>query len=501
MPLLFALFGLSAIGEASALECGTPAFFEDIRRAVPQPAVTPPPTSGKAEREAHGGCAGSHTTDNFIVKWGQDAPPAEADLDLIVSALETAWQYQLNQMDHAHPYGSDTHLFNVYVGDSGDCAPSAMGMGGYYTVDPDGWPMIVLSQGVFDNPDYGRTTVAHEFYHAVQHAEQAYLNDPAAQWWWEATAMWVEGEVYPATTDYFVFLYGYAFEPHRQLNSYTYPSQGLLEEYHQYGAAIWPRYLTEFVTESDTIRDSWAAAGPNDDPMEVLTDLMGEDLAPHFADFAAHNATWDYFHGDEIAAWLDYISDAYGYGAQDRRLVETLDYSGTGGEWAEPPAVSLPHRYGYNVIRVRRPQEGAVTIRFRGDALGSEGSPSEWAVRVVRELSQRVEYETIELVDGEGEVTIDVLGTEQALYVVSSVVSPAWNDAETFDYQYQVSTGAAPPSSDDGDPAPPDTPLAIGGTDSDENAGCQCASSPTVAPRWAWAVLVPLLGWLRRDPR
>ena len=34
-----------------------------------------------------------------------------------------------------------------FIGDSGNGAPDGYGAGGYYTVDPEGWPMIVVSAG------------------------------------------------------------------------------------------------------------------------------------------------------------------------------------------------------------------------------------------------------------------------------------------------------------------------------------------------------------------
>ena len=214
--------------------------FDAFIESSPTPHPPRPPSDSKGIRDAMSGiCNGTEISENFILKWGLEAPPADDEIDLIMEALETSWDHQLDIMGHAAPYGTNEYLFNVYVGDSGGCAPSARGVGGYYTTDVEGWPIIVLSQGVFSNVDYGQTTVAHEFYHAVQHAEGAYSARGTVQWWWEATAMWVEGEVYPGTEDYYSFLHGYAFEPHLQLNAYTpLTGDGKLEEYHQYGAAI-----------------------------------------------------------------------------------------------------------------------------------------------------------------------------------------------------------------------------------------------------------------------
>ncbi len=457
-----ALVILASLGTSSADRCGTLDHFDVFTESQPLALPPRPPSALKGTRDAMAGvCVGQEISDNFVLKWGLDAPPADDEVFLIMESLEASWSHQLDIMGHTAPYGTDDYLFNVYVGDSGGCTPSAFGVGGYYTTDDDGWPIIVLSQGVFDNLDFGQTTVAHEFYHAVQHAEGAYTSGRSVQWWWEATAMWVEGQVYPGTEDYYSFLYGYAFEPHRQLNAYTgLTSAGLLEEYHQYGAAIWPRYLTEHVTSWTTIRDSWLLGSPDQDPMDFLADALaeeaGHDLEDVFGDFAAHNATWDYFHGDNIGPYLDYVADSTRHGDRDRRVAEVVSSSGTGSAWRSPPTETLPERFGYNILRMFSPPEGEITLRFNGDAAGSDGSAATWSVRAVIETDSRVSYLDLPVTAGEGEVTVDASGTEENIYMVITVSSPAWNEGETFDYAYQFeaaggatgsggsSTGAAP---------------------------------------------------------
>ena len=480
--LMVAATGLSwSTPVLAGLPCGTPALIDTFTQTTPKILPPRPPSPSKGIRDAQAGvCSGQETSENFVLKWGGDAVPATSEIDQIMDALETSWQHELNVMNHAHPYGTSDYLFNVYVGDSGGCTPSAFGMGGYYTTDSEGWPIIVLSQGVFDNPDFGQTTVAHEFYHAVQHAEGAYATGGDVQWWWEATAMWVEGEVYPATEDYYVFLYGYAFQPHHQLNAYQYPGTGALQEYHQYGAAIWPRYLTEYMTSWETIRDSWSEASAYDDPVDMVASMLDKPIEEVFADFAAHNATWDYLHGDNIAAYLDYISESQSYGSQDRRITDYVTSSGTGERWQDPPIDTLPQRYGYNTIRMNRPGKGTVTVRFEGDETGGSGSEASWQVRVVREMSSRAEYETVFLdEDGTGEADIEVKGTEDALYLVASVTSPAWNEGETFNYQYQIDAKDTDGGSGGDGPGPQDDdPLPSGGSYqpySKADSGCSAA--------------------------
>ena len=480
---------------AAETRCGTPAFFDDFIGVAPKVLPPPPPSPSKAIRDAQPGvCSDQEVSENFVLKWGPDAVPATDEIRQIIAALEASWQHELNIMNHSHPYGTNTYRFNVYVGDSGGCAPSAFGMGGYYTVDTDGWPFIVLSQGVFNNPDFGRTTVAHEFYHAVQHAEDAFTSGEDVQWWWEATAMWVEGQVYPGTEGYYVFLYGYAFEPQRQLNAYKYPQTFTLEEYHQYGAAIWPRYLTEFVTGWELIRDTWTLGGGHDDPIALVGAMLDVDIADVFADFAAHNATWDYLHGENIGAYLDYISETQSFGEQDRRMTGFVATSGTGAVWQEPPPSTLPQRFGYNTIRMNRPKEGTVVIRFQGDELGDDGSVASWRLRVVTERPSGPVYTEVALTDGRSEVEIEVEGTEHALYLVASVTSPAWNEGETFDYRYQMDAGVVSSGG-------PPVPLASAGAYQPYVKGSRggCSGLPYSGDRAAWFWMAVLVGLCARS--
>jgi len=480
---VFFVLGLTQSMDAKASRCGTGEFLAEIHAAVPQPGPPRPPSPSKSEREAHGTCSGIQISENFAVKWGPDAEPEANQVAKIVEALEKSWTHELTSMGHAHPWGSGSYLFNVYVGDTGGCAPSALGHAGYYYADPQGWPMIVLSQGVFDDPvDYGQTVVAHEFYHAVQHAEQAYTSSEDAWWWAEATAMWVESQVYPESYGYFSFLYGYAFVPHLQLNGYTYPSEGRLEEFHQYGASIWPVYLSEVAMDWTIVRDSWAMAGPDDDPVEIVAELLGEDIEEVFANFAAHNATWDYEDGPEMEELLDYTSETSWFGSDDHRIIET---TGSGEGWADPPIDTLPERFGYNVIRMARPKAGKLNVAFRGEDKGIDGSVATWRIRVVSEEWGSVDYHIVDVPDLTGEASIELEGTERAVYLVVTVTSPAWNEGETFDYQYQFDVTPGPGQEDEGG----GRELAKVG-DREQRKGCGC----TVGEKPSGVLLLFMVG-------
>ena len=95
----------------AALPCGTPLFFGVFLRADTTPIPPRPPGPTKGIRDAMAGeCNGQETSENFVLKWGNDAPPSDDEVAQIMEALETSWHHELNVMDHARPYLSLIHI-------------------------------------------------------------------------------------------------------------------------------------------------------------------------------------------------------------------------------------------------------------------------------------------------------------------------------------------------------------------------------------------------------
>jgi hypothetical protein len=467
--------------------CGTLPLLERTLSVAPPQLPARPPSVDKAVREVSGSCANSEASTNFVLKWGDDATVSSTAVDEMLQAFEFAWSQQVEAMGHPAPETADVFKFNVYVGDTGSCAPSVYGMGGYFTVDAEGYPFIVMSQGTMSDTTYGQSVAAHEFYHAVQHATGAYTGTDISSWYWEATATWAEREVYISDTVYAQFLFGYAFMPHKQLNAYEYPSVGAIEEYHQYGAFIFPRYLTEHVADRALIRDSWVLADWNDDPIAVLEGLLpDEDIEEVFGDFAAQNATWDYLDGYLYKSLLDYASDETDYGIHDARVVDTVGSQGTGSEWVEGPSSTLPERFGYNIIRLKSPESRKLVVRFEGDTAGSQGGAARYQVRLVREYGTNRAYEDVLLSGSEAVLEVGTVGTEVALYLVVSAFSDGWNEGETFGYRYQLDMGEVDqPGVDTSTGGSKPQALHIG---SEDKTGCSCAQGTSRGTLWLAAL-------------
>ncbi|MBN1334732.1 MAG: hypothetical protein JXB39_02095 [Deltaproteobacteria bacterium] len=430
----------------------------------PLPAWLPPAQgramAPKAIRDPYGS-PNAQETANFVAYWGAEGSMSGGDVTALLEAFETGWSHHIDTMGMPAPAGSDVYKFNVYIGDTGSGLPSSYGAGGYYTVDGEGYPMIVVAEASLEDMDWGVTTAVHEFFHAVQHATGAF-GTWAGQWFWEATAVWVEGEVYPEIPYYAAFLYGYAFLPHLPLSFFDYPDSGTLEESHQYGAFIFPRYLTEIVADWTIIRDAWLDGYGYSDPLNVLdADLAerGTDLVTVWGDFLAHNTVWDYQDQDIYTWYLDTYDDYFR--EEDHRIAHS--WYGAGSEtWFEVTEV-MPQRFGSNTLVLRAPRAGTLHVEFVGDERGSFDSRAHWVGRVVVDDSGDYTYHTVPIEGVAGELDVPVTGGEDAVYLVVGATCNQEEEEESFGFQARMWVPDTN-GDDTGDSASGDDPESEGST-------------------------------------
>ncbi|WP_435771795.1 MXAN_6640 family putative metalloprotease [Nocardioides sp. SYSU DS0651] len=137
--------------------------------------------------------------------------------------------------------------------------------------------------------DLLKVTAAHELFHAVQFAYDAYEDS----WFMEATATWAEDEIYDSVDDNRYYLrYGPLARPDQPLN--------LAAGGSEYGAWIFFRHLTERFSYSQAglpviVRKMWTnAIGAGDDgyslpAIEAALAERGTDLSTQLSSFAARN--------------------------------------------------------------------------------------------------------------------------------------------------------------------------------------------------------------------
>jgi hypothetical protein len=481
--------------------CHTPVLLEQILDS-PGPVLAdgpmPPPGKEKLERDPYD-LPNSEVSENFVIRWGSGGGVQQADVDNLIVAFEQVWLVEVEEMEHPVPLMSDTHKFNVIIGDSGSGAPSSFGAAGYYTVDGDGYPYIVIAPGSMADHSWADTVAAHELYHAVQHATGSYDYVGEAAWYWEATATWIESEVYPENPAYAVFLFGFAYLPHLPLNFFDYPDTGALQEYRQYGAFIFPRYVAEFHGGWPVVRNTWVAPiGGTRDPIEGLRaelELLGVDFDTIFQDFASRNATWDYEHG----SWYASALGAYAgyFGSQDESVADKVSSVGTGG-WVSVDEDLFPQRYGYNIIEMTRPPNGTLIIDFEGDADGSRGSEAAWQATVVRDMVDgSLSYTPLEVTDGAASLVIEDASGDDDVYLVLSASSWLLKEGEGFGYRYRFTTEGVEEEEEE-----EDTSWIPGGhlTGRPDAGACGCAQSGS-GLAWLWGAPLGALLLRRRRRR
>lgn len=189
----------------------------------------------------------------------------------------------------------ETPHFDVYLADL-----VSDGQGYYGYCAPDGQPEGHTGAAAYcvlenDYAEFGstpgpianlRVTAAHEYFHAVQFAYD--VNEDA--WLMEATATWVEDEVYDAINDNRFYLpYGQLGAPHAPLDRFS----GLSG----YGAWVFFRYLSERYPGEvgglpHVVRRIWQLAAGSRYSVAAVRKALAErntDMTTQFARFSAWN--------------------------------------------------------------------------------------------------------------------------------------------------------------------------------------------------------------------
>ncbi|NOY27848.1 MAG: hypothetical protein GXP62_18445, partial [Oligoflexia bacterium] len=416
-----------------------------------------PPGMKKVDREAISGVVGSRTSSNFVVKWGAAGDLDDDTVAALLDSLETAWSVEVDEMAHPAPVGTDQYLFNVYIEDTGlswisggtSYELSGSGSSGYYFTDPQGYPMVVLNPDATLEADLSAMVAAHEFYHAVQAGLGSYSYSGRGAWYWEASATWIASEVFPENPDYAMLLFGYALLPALPVDFFDYPDTGSLQEYHQYGAFIVPRFLTEKVADWTVVRDSWVSPDPDGDPIAGLDMALAAwdtSVATELVDMAAHNAIWDYRDG---AIYAQNVQDYAPYFPDSSAAIAILDGSdltgaGTTGwptAWAEIDPDRLPRAYGYNLVGLLAPPAGNVRLSIQTEAQGSAGSVADWSAELVVVGPDGPTYLPVGLADGAGRQTLSLTGAETQVWLAVAVTSAERDQNEVFTWSYLVDDG------------------------------------------------------------
>jgi hypothetical protein len=469
--------------------CATLALLHANHPALPH-ARLERAAAGLEVRDAYG-TPNELLSDHFAAHWGDLGGVDPSDVEPLLDAFELAWAVEIDQMGHPAPATTEAYRFNVYVGDTGDGAPDGLGAGGYYYVDPDGFPMVVIALQSLQDPEFADHAAFHEFYHAIQGSTARYSYDGLAAWYWEATAEWAAVRVDPDNAYNGPFAPGYLMLPELPVDFFDYPDSGALQEYHQYGAFLFPLDLADRLGD-DVVRDSWTVPGPLDDPLEVLRSEAadaGEDFDELWLDHLAHNAAFDYAAGDlyeaNTVAWESFYPT--------HRIADTVPRDGGSGHLGGDLA---PYRYGAGQVLLESPRAGTLEVRVTGDRKGSEGSPARWGARVTREHADgTVEILAVPFDGRDGALDVPDVGDEDRVWLSIGAWTEdplAWT-VERFeaDWSLAIVEPTTPPTatdtSGDGETAGP--------RGDDPPAGCGCDTNGIGI---GWLGALALLGRRRR---
>jgi hypothetical protein len=189
-----------------------------------------------------------------------DAPPSRAWVRRTMDVMKQTWAHEVGTMNYRRPLrdgqrGGDGRL-DVYLKDVG-----AQGLFGYCATERKATKWTASGYCVLDD-DFARSqfhappstsmkaTAAHEFFHEVQFAYD-FAEDA---WWMEATATWMEEQVFDGAND------NRRYIPFGQVGEPTTP----LDEFQPSGAAQygnWPffEYLSRHFGD-EIVRTAWQTA-------------------------------------------------------------------------------------------------------------------------------------------------------------------------------------------------------------------------------------------------
>ncbi len=273
-------------------------------------------------RPALSGPVSNYDTEYFRIHYtleGQDAVPStDADgnnqpdyVETAAEALQFAWRQQIDRLGWQPPLpdrgeGGDTR-FDVYLENQNLLSSSGDTFYGYVETYGGLVGDNPVTEIIETNAAYGylsldndyrpdklgeelppldslRTTAAHELQHAIQ---AAYDDWDPYEWLYEASAVWIEDQVYPEIGDAKSYLADYMHAPDLCPLSVGRDDQDV----RWYGGWILLRYISEHYGGPDTIRRLWEQMATLDG-LEALEATLAEQqtsLAEVLVDFAIAN--------------------------------------------------------------------------------------------------------------------------------------------------------------------------------------------------------------------
>jgi len=262
------------------------------------PHIDPPslaPLRGFIERPT--GLSGRLDTEHFRIHYapgGPDQPagwPSTRFLEELAAVCEPIHEQSHGLYGWPLPpgdgeAGGDGRV-DIYIRDLGwgvfgytihEEIPSARGKAGFIVLDNDFAGLTGL-----DPADAARVTLAHEYQHLIQFGFGYAVE---AEWFMEQCATMMEGRLCPDIHELHGYLPYHLQRPHRRLD--------LTDGSFEYGAWLWPEFLTRWRDDPGILPEIWAAWAQGGRTMLQAIDASlrraGESLDRAFLEWAVWNA-------------------------------------------------------------------------------------------------------------------------------------------------------------------------------------------------------------------
>lgn len=404
------------------------------------PAGPPPPDAGEpCNSPASLGVGDGDnelSSEHFTVMWDGNTIDEDTAQEFLDS-LEDGWRVEVDELGWKEPMLSSQYKMLAFVA-PGNYASA------YTTVDYCGSsfaPYIVAYAGSFYNRSWGQTMAVHEFNHSTQFS----YGFAWEFYWWEATATYMEGQVYPSSTWWAESVYGWAANPQLAFNASDQGDDDIF--WHMYGMAIWAQYLHENVDGNATVLGTWEAAENERGTYSFsMADAMLEmdlDFDALFEDFIVKNTVMAY------EAQRDLPSPDELSGIDELPASEEVDGS------------KRPQGYGQTYTRIDAGAgNGDLIINFSGE------TDVNWAVHLVEiDRNSVLRDVKVDVVEGVGTATLEAFGDEDVMLVVA----PMEEGDSKYNYSYTLALAEVPEVEDTGTDTPGKNANA-----GEETAGCGC---------------------------
>jgi hypothetical protein len=457
---------LRAAESVSTWYCGTPAMIK-LRALLAQTSpqvgaeveqlLLPGRLAGEQRRAAPEALADNpngvdlpnvYYSGHFAIRWGNNYSGGMDAIEYWGEILESeVWATEITAWGFSDVYLTDEYYIDMYVGNSGNGAPSISFTGAYTTIYNGNYqPYIVFHPDILYYPESTQEVSAHEFFHTIQFSlgvtyENTYIFDSQSLWFVEGSSTWAEGTVYPNYDGYVYYIYDWAENPGDALTS---DNGG----YAPYARVIWGRYLYEYYDGIATMYDIWthnrgSSALFGNAGYLVSQGVQWQDA---FLDFVDKVLRLDFEDGDEMPSFDPY------------RIVSTYPYAEATVSPAQQPHINSLHMI---LLRAGDEADPRVNIRFEGEAITLDDVA--WAVVAYKKDGDG--NLTIEILQSaetkaKGDYHLDGLGTDyESVYLLLTPISSFEdNDNAKWDYALQVTRGddPFPGVDDDDDTLPPD---------------------------------------------